>query len=223
MNNPGATTGPQCFGICETAISDAKADVKNGLDLMERNYPIGQTPLLEHIKAIIKEIQPMRATLLSNGKRVAITICTDGVPSDATRPMFLEWLRKLEALPVWLVIRLCTNEPHVVDFYNDLDSELESSVDVIDDFQGEALDICRRNPWLNYSLPLHRARERGFHMRVLDFLDECPLSKSEQKEVCTILFGKEKTTDCPDPDVDLSIFRKHIDAKQQKETLQWVS
>lgn len=217
------TVGPQRFGICETATSDAKTDVESALELMQRSHPIGQTPLLQHIKDIIQEIQPMRATLLSSGKRVAITICTDGVPSDATRPVFLEWLRKLEALPVWLVIRLCTNEPHVVDFYNDLDSELETSVDVIDDFQGEALDICRQNPWLNYGMPLHRARERGFHLRVLDFLDECPLSTNEQKEVCSILYGKDKMTDCPDPGVDLSRFRSRIDALQKEEDPQWVS
>lgn len=217
--------GPQRFGICESALSntsDIQGEVENCLKVIQRNYPVGQTPLLRHIKGIIEEISEMRAGLLASGKRVAIVICTDGVPTDAPREQFLEWLRKLEALPVWLVVRLCTNEPNVVDFYNKLDEELKISVDVIDDFQGEALDICKHNPWLTYALPLHRARERGFHARVLDFLDECPLSKKEQKEVCGVVFGRGKMEHCPDPDVDPARFRAHVDALQEDERLQWV-
>lgn len=225
LNNPGATLGPQRFSICESAFSNAsdiQAEVDSCLKIMQRNSPIGQTPLAKHIKGIIEEVQEMTGALLSRGKRVAVVICTDGVPSDASRESFLDLLRKLETLPVWLVVRLCTDEPHVVDFYNKLDEELKMAVDVIDDFQGEALDICKHNSWLNYGLPLHRARERGFHVRVLDFLDETPLSKSEQKDVCGVIFGKEKMEDCPDPGVDDAGFKAHIDSLQETEQLQWV-
>ena len=224
LNDPGRALGPQRFGICESALSNAadiQSEVDNCLKIMQRNSPIGQTPLAKHIKDITEEIQQMTPALLARGKRVAIVICTDGVPTDASRDAFLEQLRRLEALPVWLVVRLCTNEPYVVDYYNKLDEELKISVDVIDDFQGEAIDICKHNPWLNYALPLHRARERGFHVRVLDFLDECPLSKSEQEEVCGVIFGKEKMEDCPEPGVDFERFKAHVDGLQETERLQW--
>jgi hypothetical protein len=42
-------------------------------------------------------------------------------------------LQSLEGLPVWVVVRLCTNEHQVVEFYNNLDSQLELSLKVIDD------------------------------------------------------------------------------------------
>jgi hypothetical protein len=52
------------------------------------------------------------------------------------RISFVDALKTMEGLPVWLVIRLCTDEPKVRDSYNQLDS-LELSMDVIDDFAGE--------------------------------------------------------------------------------------
>ena len=45
-------------------------------------------------------------------------------------------------------------------------------MDVLDDLEGEAKEVCGPNPWLNYALPLHRAREWGLHKRVFDLLDE---------------------------------------------------
>jgi len=42
---------------------------------------------------------------------------------------------------------------------------------------GEAAEVTKENPWLNYALPLHRLREFGFHDRVFDILDERPLLK----------------------------------------------
>lgn len=139
LNDPGTAVGPAQFGICESALStaaDIQGEVKKCLEIMARNSPSGQTPLTKHIQQITEEVSGMRAGLLASGKRVAIVICTDGLPTDASRTEFLTALRKLETLPVWLVIRLCTNEPHVVDFYNELDAEVKMSVDVIDDFQG---------------------------------------------------------------------------------------
>jgi hypothetical protein len=59
---------------------------------------------------------------------VVITLATDGLPTDAEgnggsfeQKAFVEALRMLEQLPIWLVIRLCTNEESVVEFYNMLD------------------------------------------------------------------------------------------------------
>ncbi|CAB9501606.1 expressed unknown protein [Seminavis robusta] len=224
LNDPGSAAGPQQFGICESALSHGciAEQVQHCRDIMERNYPVGQTPLTQHIRKITEEIQAVRSGLLASGKRISIVICTDGIPTDApNRQFFVDALRKLETMPVWLVIRLCTDEPSVVDYYNQLDDELKLSIDVIDDFQGEALDVCKRNPWLNYGLPLHRARERGYHERVLDLLDECPLSTREQKEVCGIIFGKEKVQHCPEADVDKPRFLAHMDSLQREEQLQW--
>ena len=52
-------------------------------------------------------------------------------------------MRPLEQLPVWVVIRLCTDEDRMVNYWNGIDSEIELNMDVIDDPLGEAEEIHR--------------------------------------------------------------------------------
>ena len=52
-------------------------------------------------------------------------------------------MRPLQQLPVWVVIRLCTNEDKMVEYWNNIDSAIELNMDVIDDPQGEAAEIYR--------------------------------------------------------------------------------
>ena len=46
-------------------------------------------------------------------------------------------MRPLKDLPVWVVVRLCTNDDKIVDYWNRVDEELELSMDVLDDLGGE--------------------------------------------------------------------------------------
>ena len=50
-------------------------------------------------------------------------------------------MRPLQQLPVWIVIRLCTDEDKMVDYWNKVDGEIELNMDVIDDHNGEAREI----------------------------------------------------------------------------------
>ena len=50
-------------------------------------------------------------------------------------------MRPLQQLPVWVVIRLCTDEEKMVDYWNTVDGEIELNMDVIDDPNGEAREI----------------------------------------------------------------------------------
>ena len=50
-------------------------------------------------------------------------------------------MRPLQQLPVWIVIRLCTDEDKMVDYWNTVDGEIELNMDVIDDHNGEAREI----------------------------------------------------------------------------------
>ena len=52
-------------------------------------------------------------------------------------------MRPLDQLPVWVVIRLCTNEDNMVNYWNNIDSAIELNMDVIDDPLGEAKEIHR--------------------------------------------------------------------------------
>jgi len=159
LNDPGRHVGPQQFTI-------EKSSPQNALNVMKKARPGGCTPPTDHITAVHTEILAMVPELKAKGQKIALIITTDGLPTDdqghggpAHQQQFVNALRLLEGLPVWLVIRLCTDEEDVVNFYNELDNQLELSLEVLDDFAGEAQEVYEHNPWLNYALPLHRMRE----------------------------------------------------------------
>ena len=134
-------------------------------------------------------IYPMADILKSAGQKAVVVIATDGTPTDESgyatdfvTDAFVKALRQLLDLPVWVVrvrvrvrwvvVRLCTDDEEVVDFYNSLDDNLELDIEVLDDYVGEAEEVYAVNPWLNYGLPLHRMRESGFNERAFDFIDQ---------------------------------------------------
>ena len=168
----------------------------------------------------------MKDDLSKLGQKVVIVLATDGLPSNEqgvssshTRMEFQNALRSLEGLPIWIVVRLCTDEDQVVEFYNNLDSELELSLEVIDDFVGEAEEIYEHNKWLNYALPLHRIREMGFNHKLFDLLDERPLTKDELLEFFALIFGE--FDGIPDPQINWKGFCDYISMVVDKEKNQW--
>uniref|UniRef100_A0A7S1B8Y3 VWFA domain-containing protein n=1 Tax=Corethron hystrix TaxID=216773 RepID=A0A7S1B8Y3_9STRA len=228
LNDPGYAVGPQQFSIAEKGkecIPDEMTQIRNTL---HKCRPGGVTPLTGHLRKIRSNIEGMAPSLRSEGKRVAVIIATDGIPtdgvgyqSDSTRSEFVNALRGLEGLPVWVVIRLCTDEEAVVDFYNEIDEQLELNIDVLDDFVGEAAEVYQHNKWLNYALPLHRCREMGFHDRLFDLLDEHTFTAAEVRDFCALLFGSENFEDLPDPNIDWDAFKKALKKLNDGEKLQW--
>ena len=90
-----------------------------------------------------------------------------------------------------------------MEFWNNLDHELELSLEVLDDFSAEAQEIAKAgNAWLNYGLPLHRMREMGFYSKLFDLLDERPLGKDELRDMVRLLFGTAHVDGLPDPEAD---------------------
>ena len=111
-----------------------------------------------------------------------VTIATDG---EATDGDVAAALKPLEDLPVWVVIRLCTDEENVVQYWNNIDSQLELDMDVLDDMAGEADEIFEQgNTWLTYAEPLHRLREFGSPIREMDLMDEKCLNAEQARAVC---------------------------------------
>jgi len=234
LNAPGDHVGPQKFSIADNASDNPDGNisvadqVSQACRIMQRARPNGCTPLTSHMHEIHREVSQMAPELRRQGKKVAIIIATDGLPSDefgysgsSQNQEFVNALRKLEGLPVWVVVRLCTDDEQVVDFYNDLDGQLELSLEVLDDFCGEAAEVTKENPWLNYALPLHRLREFGFHDRVFDMLDERPLLKSEIRDFSLLLFGREHLDGMPDPSIDWDSFFQDVVRLLNMETYQY--
>jgi hypothetical protein len=228
LNDPGRMCGPQQFSISERGPEYIAEDLNIALSTMKQATPSGVTPLAEHIREIRENMLDMQARLMENGQKVVIVLATDGLPSDsfgvssqATQTEFQRALRSLEGLPVWIVVRLCTDEKDVVEFYNSLDSQLELSLEVLDDFAGEAEEVYEHNKWLNYALPLHRIREMGFSHKLFDLLDERRLTKDELRDFAYLLFGAERFDGIPDPQVDFRGFCNHLGAIVSNEQKQW--
>lgn len=215
LNHPGAAVGAQQRTIAAegSGPADIVSETQQTLQWIHKARPGGCTPLTQHILDIQLEVSRQASTLRANGQRVAVVLATDGLPTDQAgygghfhQEQFVAALRTLEGLPVWIIIRLCTDEDKVVEFYNELDNQLELSIEVLDDFVGEAQEVYRHNPWLTYGLPLQRMRELGYHERVMDLLDERALTASELRDFCFILFGWDKMDGVADAAIDFDGF-----------------
>lgn len=217
LNDPGTRVGPQ--EITVDYIGDAPAVS----EVLRKVEPGGSTPLTSHLQEIHGRIAAFADSLRSNDQRAVVILATDGIPSNTygesppeVLAAFTEALRSLQELPVWVVVRLCTNEPEVLQYYRSLDESLEYEFEVIDDYLNEAKEIYKHNKWLNYGRPLHLCREMGYHRRLLDLLDERTLAMSELRPFFKILFGR---VDFPDPETDWNAFVKHLGTMNEKQ--QW--
>ena len=228
LNNPGLRVGPQIFGVADKGEHLIDSDLQVALTTIANASPSGVTPLCRHIYEIREQILLLAPRLNAEGRKVSIIIATDGLPTDengyggsSRKEEFTSALRSLEGLPVWIVIRLCTDEENVVDFYNDLDSQLELSLEVLDDFMGEAQEVYSSNKWLNYSLPLHRCREMGFHHRLFDLLDERKFTKGELRDFCILMLGKDQFDGVTDPEENFRQFATQVEKMIKKEKKPW--
>jgi len=83
----------------------------------------------------------MSDEMMTKGLKAVFILATDGLPitqeglnSQAANDEFVRALQQLQTLPIWLVVRLLTDEEEVVEFYNGLDAQLEMNLEVLDDF-----------------------------------------------------------------------------------------
>ncbi len=96
-------------------------------------------------------------------------------------------------------------------YWNDIDSQLEVRIDVLDDLCSEGGEIHKRNPWLTYSNILHRMREFGVSLQEFDSLDERKLSLEMMRKVCMVIYGKAEIESLPLPEIDLKGFCRGLD------------
>lgn len=161
-----------------------QASYQHLCQVMDTTGPSGGTPLCRHINEIATQVRAMESQLRANGHKAAIIIATDGEASDGD---VAAALRPLHALPVWVVLRLCTDEQNVVNYWNSIDKQLELDLEILDDLVSEAKEVHEHNNWFTYGEPLHLLRQFGVSIKELDLLDEKTLTADQVRDVCAIM------------------------------------
>mmetsp|Transcript_975 Transcript_975/g.2762 ORF Transcript_975/g.2762 Transcript_975/m.2762 type:complete len:489 (-) Transcript_975:159-1625(-) len=153
--------------------------------------PSGGTPLADRLEGIRMRLHQNSAELMQSGRKVILIIATDGLPDSRT--MLVQALRRIMVeLPVRVIIRLCTDEAKVVEFYNVLDRDVEMPLDILDNFHSEAMEVKRHNPWVVYTPVLHTIREAGTFTLVWDYIDERKLTPMEAAFCSQLLVQGER-------------------------------
>lgn len=182
-----------------------QVDLATLCETMQGVSPSGSTPLTEALMEIVSLLTPVAEQLRTRGQQAVVVLATDGMPNN--KSTFMQALSALQALPVWVVIRLCTDDDGVVEYYNELDQALEAPLEVLDDEGGEAIEVTQNNRWLNYAPQLHRAREWGLQNKLFDLLDEAALMPFQQRQFVELLLGCEPL---PEPELDAAAFRAAV-------------
>jgi len=180
------------------------------LDAFDRS-PSGGTPLCRHITEIVQQIRSFEPQLRANGQKACVIICTDGESSDGD---IAAAMKPLCTLPVWVVVRLCTDEERIVQYWENIDKSLELDMDVMDDLHGEAEEANKFNSWLTFGPPLHQLREFGFNVKEFDLLDESKLTLEQIRVVCSIILGG-RIDDYPHPEVDFKGFLIEVNRRNK--------
>lgn len=175
--------------------------------MLDCNGPRGVTPVADRLDEIHQRVRGEYADLAGRGQRVVLVIATDGLPTSAQsgqsteadrRRMVSALKRLMTELPVFVVIRLTTDEDSVIEYYNKVDQELELPLEVLDDIESEAKEIRGQgNSWLTYSPLLHRIREGGTFVKFFDLLDERRLTPVEASLFAQLLLRREGEAPMP--------------------------
>ena len=220
-------------GYCDTHNKRAMTrDLKRAESIMAKSKPSGMTSIPTAIAEVRNEIVSMLPQLEADNAKVAVVIATDGSnyskdnvgngsDEEQLQQEMITALESLHGLPVYVVIRLCTDFEPLVGFYNGLDSKLDLNLDVLDDYHHEAQEVYTHNSWLNYAMVLHRMREMGQEHELFDLLDERPFTKEEIRDFCILLFGPDAADpSIPDPTENWIGFISEIDCIQLRERMQ---
>lgn len=152
--------------------------------------PGGYTPLAARLSEIKQRLPALVAALPQNRKQVHLVLVTDGEPTDGKERMLAELREIMTTFPVNLVVRLCSDDPGTVQFWNGLDAEVEFELDVLDDLWSEAEEVrAAGNAFLCYSPAVHRFREAGTTAKLFDALDERLLYPHEADRLMRIMLS----------------------------------
>jgi len=238
--------GKQIITVCSSEIGkpygyifydqdkkcDENARIQKKLEAMERSAseemflnqvlnemePRYKTPLAQVTSSLVKDIQLLENKLRCKEQQVVVVVATDGLPDDTE--LFLKSIDALEKLPVLLNIRLFTSDPKVINFWNSLDLDFQSNINILQDYITTAKNVQSVNKWAMYTMSLHRCREWGFHCKLMHIIDEAPLSHMQVRDYCSMLFDID-AKNLPNPISQWKNFYKVIEAKLNLLPKQW--
>lgn len=141
-------------------------------------------------------------------------ICTDGESTDGD---LADAMKPLQYLPVLVVVRLCTDDDSIVEYWNGIDEKLEIDIDVLDDFRAEAREVHEVNGWMTYGEPVHRLREFGCVLKELDLIDESLISSEQMRSMCAYLLGDGISRNFPCPDTNFAEFCRVVRESSHRE------
>ena len=174
----------------------------------------GTTPLCKHVNEVIEDIKAQEKQLRKDGKRAVVIITSDGESTDGD---VMRALQPLSHLPASLVIRLCTDDEKVTEYWGGLLS-FSFPYDILDDQIRQAEEVYRVNPWLTYAEPLHRVLEFGVPHDVIDHLNTSLLSYHQLRSISHMIYGGPEM---PDPEKDWTAFVNRVNEENRKVPLVW--
>ncbi|KAL7537488.1 hypothetical protein ACHAXR_007847 [Thalassiosira sp. AJA248-18] len=222
----------QHFNLCHKNPGKDVASELNHIRFSMKHIQLDQSPcpLAFCLRSLHKSLLQEAPKISAQGGHVALVLCTQGKPTDkhgtSNSKVVHDFVRELSRFAeldvVRIIVRLCTDDENVRDMFNTLDRKFDS-VDVLDDFWGEAREVYLHNPWLTYTMGLHRLRESALAAQVIDHLDEEPLSLDEIHQLCNIMFlgDDNNCIDLPHPHKNWDNFIRVLKVLVKKEPLQW--
>lgn len=185
-------------------------------------------PLRYCVRSLGKYVEEEAAGIEARDERVTVIICTQGRATNRDGEVgskylmdFQAELSRLSRLPVKIILRLTTDSEEVRDVFNTMDERFDS-IDVLDDFWGEALEVYLHNPWLTYTMGLHRLREAGLAPDLMDELDERPLGLNDIHKLCWKMFlGEDDRRALPHPDHNRDRFFDGLSKLVDREGTRW--
>ena len=200
---------------CEVGCAPDSSRELDAVRAICASDPRGMTPLCAAIRSVVAQIRALEPMLRATGRQAMFVIASDGEPSDGS---VANELRALNSLPVMTIIRLCTDDQQMTDFWERIDKDLEGNLDILDDLSSESREIAGVCPYLTYGLPLHHLREWGCHSTLLDILDEKPLTKSQLAQLAVLVIG-QRAADLPSPELDWRAFLTALNTAQADNTV----
>ena len=195
---------PVVVGISGSSSSSSSSSGGNLHRVLNHlnHEPSGTTPMCKQLLDVIEQLRCMEYELKASGKVAQLIIMTDCESTDGN---LVDVLKPLEGMPLQIIIRMCTDQRSVLEYWHNINAQLDLDIHVLDHCDVEAVEVMENNNWLTYAEPLHRMREFGIMVPALNYLNYRQLTRTEIKSVLELLGGTDSRL-LPNPETDWPAF-----------------